>query len=455
MNPFALTRKLPDGRSAAGPLIYIVIALTILGLFLYYNLRTSGNPPARMAVTPTTNVDVDKVTNAAANFSDVGIPSTPVPSAPNASPGGDSMDYLKTFRTNAVSARETGEDGELALTPDVTPTPPPITLQATPPPNIDVATLRYKAPTPPPSPVVSATPLPISSGFETNNFLPRGALIPVYFLTTVKTGTLEDMVMLGVAENVIFNHRVQLPFGTRLLGSASAAGDGDRIAINVDTILFPNGDELPISGLAKDTDRGPGVRGYYIPQPLWVQILPYVNNFLAAYLDTLQETFTATTTFNQNGTLITSQQQQIDQFSPQTQLAASASEALRDATQVTMASLNALYKPYIVIPPGTAAFVQLRQATDITRRQVNGSVNNPMPILPGFQNNPIPPSGLKEPGSVSGGNEFNPVTSLPFPTTRGPIPDLSDPTTRRQTNQNSQQTVPVPIVLPPAPNSLD
>lgn len=448
MNPLALTRKLPDGRSAAGPLIYIFIAVAILGLFLYYNLRTSGPKVKRQntAAVPT-DVDVDKVTNAAANFRTAGVESTPLPAAVEDT---GALDYLETYKTDAKDGKSEAEDGALELTPDKTPTPVPIVLQSTPKPNLDVSTLRYKAPAPSPTPVKPDhdTPVAVPSGFTTNNFLPRGALIPVYFLTTVKTGTLEDMVMLGVAENVVFNHRVQLPFGTRLIGSASAAGDGDRIAINVDTVLFPNGEELPISGLGKDVDRGPGVRGYYIPQPIWVQLLPYVNNFIAAYVDTLQETYTATTTYNQNGTLITNQQQQIDPFSPKTQLAASASEALRNATQVTMESLNSLYKPYIVIPPGTAAFVQLRQATDITRKQVNGSAANPMPILPGFQNNPIPPSGLKESGVVSGGNEYSPVSPIPVPTNRGPIPSLRDQTT--------PQLVPVPLpVLPPVPNSLD
>lgn len=420
MNIFALTRKLPDGRSAMGPLFYILIALGILGLFLYYNIRMSGNPEA-VKERPKNRQDVNQISEAANAFQGVrekkdpargSLPvgdATPQPDV-QGSPQSflDTFNYVNNLDAKASRDKKSQTDGTLGL---ATPSPrvqtsPVVTATPAPPERFTPTIFYNLTPTPSPTPLPSITPAP--SGFETNNFLPRGALIPVYFLSMVKTGSLEDLVILGVAENVILNHQVQLPFGTRLLGSAAADGDGDRVAVNIDTVLFPNGEELPISGIAKDIDRGPGVRAYYIPQPMWVTLLPYVNNFIAAYLNTLQKTITATTTaVTPNGTTVSQSQQVADLTNPQTALVNSASQALQNATQVTMQQINQLYKPYLVIPPGTPAFIQLRQATDITRKRINGSENNPMGILPGFRNNPIPPAGLNEPGDEPNNNASN------------------------------------------------
>jgi len=406
---FSLKRTLPDGRTAAGPLFYILISVGILGLFIYYHYRASGE-----AKPPPKRVDKAQVDQRAAQVSqgeikDEEAAKFTLPVGPRQE--GDSMidQFVKLTEYDPEESEEKDKkdsDGTLVL---ATPTPTPFIA----PPQAAPTTLAVEPtmlvqgvkPTPTPTPRPPGEPpggsRPRPSGFETKKFLPRGAVIPVYVLSMIKTGNMEDMVEMGVAKNVVFNGKVQLPFGTRILGSAAGAGDGDRIAVNVDTILFPNGDELPISATVKDMDRGPGIRGYYIPQPLWLQMLPYVNNFLAAYLNTLQKTITTDVTYvTPNGMTVTQQQQTSDLSDAQTQLLSSASQSLQQATLVTMQELNKLYKPYLVVPPGTPAFVQLRQATDLTRRRVNGSIYSPMPAvqggptLPGFENNPIGPAGL-------------------------------------------------------------
>ena len=453
MNIFALRRKLPDGRPAMGPLFYIIIALGILGLFVYYNVRMSGNP--KPAATRAKGPDVDKVVQAANAYKGTGPEKeTPKGKLPvGTDPGGnapntsiiDNLSYIKSTDSKVSADKNKSSTGELPVSDPPPPRVQPVAPQATPPVSPYKPTIIYNF-TPTPTPYPIASPTPAKTGFQTNKFLPRGALIPVYVLSTIKTGTLEDLVVLGVAENVIFNHDVQLPFGTRLLGSAAASGDGDRIAINVDTALFPNGEELPISGLAKDIDRGPGIRAYYIPQPVWVTLLPYVNNFIAAYLNTLQKTVEATTTaYNPStGGTTTEVQQVADMTDTQTALVSSASNALMNATQVTMDQINKLYKAYLVIPPGTPAFVQLRQATDITRKAINGSVTNPMPSdLPGFSNNKFPVSGLQplpQTDSLSGQNGGVPFIPN-IPAVQNPqvpsglsgapaIPDMTDTGTR-------------------------
>jgi len=132
----------------------------------------------------------------------------------------------------------------------------------------------------------------VPTGFDTNDFLPRGTIFPVYILSTVQTVNQEDMVVLGVAENVVFQHKIQLPFGTHLLGTAAASNFEDRVMINVDTILYPDGKELPISAFLKDaSDLSSGVKGYYIPQPYAVQMTPFVAEFIDVWTQSMADRF--------------------------------------------------------------------------------------------------------------------------------------------------------------------
>lgn len=428
MNPFALTRNLPDGRKAAGPLVYILLSLGILGLFIYYNFRASEKPRAKVTVVQTTSGDVAKIRQAATATGGAAAEATPTPfslpvgSTKSSSPFDQVAQAVEYDQVVQEEKEPTNEKDTLDL---ATPTPMPIVAPQQPAQEapIDVAKLYRQGVTPTPTPTPTTNPVPVQTpvaqtGFQTKNFLPRGAVIPVYVLSTIKTGALEDIVELGVAKNVIFNGKVQIPFGTRILGQAASDGDGDRMAVNVDTILYPNGNELPINAIVKGIDKAPGIKAYYIPQPLWMQLLPYVNNFIAAYLMSLQNTTTQTwnaTDANGNPTSSTTQEV-ADVFDTQTQLVTSASQALQQATMETMKSLNNLYKPYLLIPPGTPAYVVLRQATDLTLGRPNGAQLSTMPQLPGFTNNPIPTSGLDFSNLLQSGIPSSPTKPTTLPT---------------------------------------
>lgn len=472
-----------------GPLFYLLIFLGIVAFFVYYNIRSSG-APKKVVKSSGDEVDVAEVTEATRSFSDVQARRNDkdeariaLDDARGQRVGGvdsgymDALAYIDENMTQKQKGKRSGgEDGTLELTDRKK--GPNLGAAGAPEANIRPQDMKnlivYEAPEPPVAPVVAPSTVHLT-GFETNRFLPRGTLIPVYFLTNVQTRLLEDIVILGVAENVIFNHRVQLPFGTRLLGTAAAGAQGTRIAINIDTILYPDGSELPISALGKDVDRGPGVKGYYIPQPLWVQLLPYVNEFVASYIDTFQKTREQQTTGLTPGGITVSQTQQVTDYSdPGTVALASASTALRDQMKFTQQQLNSVYQPYTVIPVGTAAFVQLRSAVDLTSGSVNGASKSTMPILPGFQQNPITPSGtinnqvlpveqrlelrqgmgygynpqamraLQQIGANSGTltGEGVPNTGtgiVPLNQAASPFPDLNNPTYRNQINTQNQQ----------------
>lgn len=230
------------------------------------------------------------------------------------------------------------------------------------------------------------------SGFTTGDFLPRGTEVLLYVLDTVQTDDQETLVTFGVAESVKFQGRYLLPFGTRMLGNAAPAKKGTRIAFNIQTILFPDGKELPISGLVKGMDGHSGIPAYYIangelPQDLAIA----AGAFTKAYLDTLAQ-----------------YQQQRFQLSLGSNAALSSLNPTTDGTQAAiqagsntvqdlitrhineMAARNA---PYLTVIAGTQCKVVLRAATDLTRASENASADDHRDLPPGFEDSVFRPDG--------------------------------------------------------------
>ena len=236
-----------------------------------------------------------------------------------------------------------------------------------------------------PAPTVK-TQAQATDGFSTGHFLPRGYIFPVYTLTTIQTTGQEDIIMLGVAENVIFQHKVQIPFGTRLLGTAASTSTEDRVILNIDTILYPDGRELPISAIVKDqSDFTAGIKGYYIPQPLRIQMVPYINEFFASWTEAVVDRSSDNNSDSSSS----------DYSSKEESLSQSANLIRKQAEKI-QERLDRRYPEKVVVPIGTRAYVQLRTGLDLTLAQVNGSKNNKHPILPGFENNPITAGGVVE-----------------------------------------------------------
>lgn len=262
----------------------------------------------------------------------------------------------------------------------------------------------------------------VKTGFETADFLPRGHFFPVYILSTIQTVNQEDIVILGVAENVIFQHKVQLPFGTRLLGTAAGSNFEDRVAVNVDTILYPDGRELPISAFLKDaSDLSSGVKGYYIPQPMRVQLTPYINEFIAAWTQAATQRYSGTRE-GDNGIVALAGAEQ-------------SANLIREQAQKIQQRLDRRYPEKVVVPIGTKAFVQLRAPLDLTRARVAGSLGNNQPILPGYENNPISPSGVVErAANRPASGQLTNMTPAPLPTANPGIPDNSQATAQQAQN---------------------
>jgi hypothetical protein len=214
------------------------------------------------------------------------------------------------------------------------------------------------------------------SGFDTGNFLPKGQLIPVIFQTNVTSLDLSGMVEMQVAENVKFNGDViRLPYGTKIYGSASTKNVADRIAITANTIVFTDGTELHIDGVALDGDARAGVRGYYVPQPAAVQLFPYANEAVVGALQTLGQSPQVTT---QSALGLTTSSIQ-NPNSWRNSLVTAGQQALQDTFNREQAMLDQRYPAYVMVKRGTMAYVQLSSALDLNAGKIFQPPEEPKP----------------------------------------------------------------------------
>jgi hypothetical protein len=244
-----------------------------------------------------------------------------------------------------------------------------------------------KTETPTPS-----VPAPEPTGFETGNFLPRGTQLRAVLLSKIETGRTESFVTLGISRNEKFGGAFRLLYGTRLLGTVSQEATRNRVQINVDTILFENGKELPISAVVLDVDQMVGVRGEYKDPPIDTQALPYIarigNALLAGAISTEQRSEVVSA----QGVSIVNQVDVPRQTLPN-QLAQAGQDIIRDISSRYVARAVEQNLPYIEVARGTEVIVQLRSAIDLSAARVDGSRDNRQQPAPGFENNPFSPSG--------------------------------------------------------------
>lgn len=139
----------------------------------------------------------------------------------------------------------------------------------------------------------SSTPPHSPEGEPLPGRVPRGSLIQVCLLTTVDTGNPEAVIQFAADRDFIFNHRCQVPFGTRFLGKLANEAARDRLNLSASTIVYPDGTEIPISArvveAGDDTaDIRPGIAADYLPPPAWAQVAPYLAEAVGGTLGLLE-----------------------------------------------------------------------------------------------------------------------------------------------------------------------
>src|SRR6266705_2283730 len=160
--------------------------------------------------------------------------------------------------------------------------------------------------TPPPLPainLVAETPaLPTKEGKKfSESFAPYGRLVPCELVITVDSSSIRTPIVGLVTEDVFHHGQLIIPAGTEVHGSAQVDRARERIASNGRwTLVWQNGQELNVSGLALDHERDPdtgtwgitdgsaGLRG----RLLKTDNLAEVKLFIASLLSGAAEAFT-------------------------------------------------------------------------------------------------------------------------------------------------------------------
>ena len=374
-------REKSDGRSAPGYGLYLLGGLIVAAAVAFLHARAAGGRTAPPMLRRARASDVASITEPAAAIAPVKVNSTRRPSeyllsnpadtaegeAP-AKPGGDpvapdSFDAITATLAPAPGEGEPGNnrDGAYASLPPSFATEDPTKGQTHP----DESLQGYRDRSADPGGAAGAEPAPPAAGSA--YLVPRGTLIQAYLLTEVDTANPSAILQLAAARTLVFNHRSQLPFGTRFLGALSGPPMRDRLTVAVDTILYPNGLELPVRGSCVEAGDGgsdirPGVGAYYLPPPVWAQAAPYISDVATGYLGLLESRAQPQVSLGAGSFSIQSSGAAMAQ-GPLYQASAQAIQAFTDAR---LKEIEQRYAAHYVIPAGTACWLQLGADLDLS-----------------------------------------------------------------------------------------
>jgi len=208
--------------------------------------------------------------------------------------------------------------------------------------------------------------------------VPRGTLIYVYLLTAVDTSNPAAVLQFASARAPGYHRYERLRFGTRFLGKLNGPPARDRLNLSIDTVLFPDGLELPISATAVEADElggniRPGVAANYFPPPGWAQIAPYVSDFATGYLSLLESRAQRQFSIGLGGALVPASTGAADVRPP---LYEASAQAIQDFTQARLKELSQRYASYYLIPAGTACWLEVE--ADLDLNAVRGPRGSPL-----------------------------------------------------------------------------
>jgi hypothetical protein len=138
------------------------------------------------------------------------------------------------------------------------------------------------------------------------NFAPFGRLIPCELVITVDSSSINTPIVGLVTEDVYHHGQLIIPTGTEVHGSATVDRTRERIASNGRwTLVWQNGEELSVSGLALDherdgdtgtwaiTDGSAGLRGRLIKSDNLAEVKLYAAALLSGAADVFTDTSTS------------------------------------------------------------------------------------------------------------------------------------------------------------------
>lgn len=260
------------------------------------------------------------------------------------------------------------------------------TVQTNQKPTRSIVPTATKQPTPPPLPpisLVAETPAPPTKEGKTfsQNFAPFGRLIPCELVITVDSSSIATPIVGLVTEDIFHHGQLVIPAGTEVHGSAQVDRARERIASDGRwTLVWQNGEELNVSGLALDhereadtgtwaiTDGSAGLRGRLIKS----DNLAEVKLYAAALLSGAADVFTDKNTSAFGSFALPSLQN--------APLKGAQAVLDRYAQQI----LTAIERDgfYVRVPAGKEFYLYVTQTLDQDDAKIGGTLASSVPALP-------------------------------------------------------------------------
>lgn len=92
-------------------------------------------------------------------------------------------------------------------------------------------------------------------------FMPTGFSFPARLDNAVYSYNVETPAVAVVERPISFLGRIVIPAGTRVIGTVAIQKSHDRVLVSFHTIVFPEGDEIKLSGMALSLDGSAGLKG--------------------------------------------------------------------------------------------------------------------------------------------------------------------------------------------------
>ena len=399
MNPFLREKR--DGRRAPGYLVYFLGGAAVLATVAFVHNRLGQGSPPRPS--ESRGARISPITQAASSMSPVNVEKRQASAQersfrlPSLGSGDarsperertkapDAFDAIGAALANAAPAERYQSPGAAAAPldseggdsqwrgPKYAPLPPAYPTEASrsgAPASVSAVhpeLLGYRDP--------AADVLSGSQGVEERDaahglavyIVPKGTLIRACLLTTVDTSNPSAVIEFAVARGLVFNCRRQLDFGTRLLGRLSGRPMRGRLNLVADTLLYPDGLELPASASAVEADDmgcniHPGLAARHVPPPEWVTLTPYASELFTGAMGLLASRATSQVAVGVNGLSV---QASVPDGVRGPAIQAS-EQAIQDFTQARLREMEERYAAYDLIPAGTACCLQVDSDLDLT-----------------------------------------------------------------------------------------
>lgn len=130
-----------------------------------------------------------------------------------------------------------------------------------------------------------------TNNYQSDMVVPIGSMAKAILIHTIVTNNFSAPVIAQVGEDFYF-HKLLLPFGTRIYGTARAGKERDRILVIFHTIVFQDGKEIKIKAIGLSQDGSAGLTGIVINQQNKKRVIAMLVNFLSGLALGFQEKVT-------------------------------------------------------------------------------------------------------------------------------------------------------------------